>query len=561
MQQPGRDPKEILKDPYLQKWLPKWHNNAMENYPRIKIDFGIVRNKDSSYTASKNICVSSHQRPMNRPAIVIGSGPSLDKVAPLLKNWKHPIFASASNAFVAARFDREPEYICAYDSHWTVLRQLGLKQYNWKNSILLTHPYAEPEMIRQWKGKKLYYRRFYTGMEFSEVILPMMFPWIRVGFTVTGSVVNNAVTIANFWGYSPIFLIGCDMGWRDNDARRATLYSPKGNGEWNTSIPETTEHLNKTPQSNKEIINLKDGLKTSSSFLSFKDALYQILKSSKFQLIDCSDGILTELSHADPVEVIEKQGYGFERLFKSNPEIIAVVDAYFRSKVENKNKEEKRMYASTGFTGNYTLEELSKKYNSDKQWRHNYIPIFEKYFKPIKETAKKVFEIGIFQGASHRMWIDYFLNAKIYGMDIRDCSNFSIDKLITFIGDQQNRTHLDIFIKGHGEDFDIIIDDGSHSMEGQQVPFAFLFKYVKKGGLYIIEDLHTSYDPKIDKKSANPTNTQRTTFKIVEQLSKKERILSDFMFEEEISYIMENTEFCNIEEGSISKIAFIRKEK
>ena len=40
--------------------------------------------------------------------------------------------------------------------------------------------------------------------------------------------------------------------------------------------------------------------------------------------------------------------------------------------------------------------------------------------------------------------------------------------------------------------FDIIIDDGGHTMKQQQTSFGVLFKNVSSGGLYILEDLHTS---------------------------------------------------------------------
>lgn len=59
--------------------------------------------------------------------------------------------------------------------------------------------------------------------------------------------------------------------------------------------------------------------------------------------------------------------------------------------------------------------------------------------------------------------------------------------------DQENSTELIAFIETVGQDFDIIIDDGGHTMNQQITSFKILFPALKSGGIYVIEDLHTSY--------------------------------------------------------------------
>lgn len=41
--------------------------------------------------------------------------------------------------------------------------------------------------------------------------------------------------------------------------------------------------------------------------------------------------------------------------------------------------------------------------------------------------------------------------------------------------------------------FDIIVDDGGHTMKQQITSFIHLLPKVRSGGVYVIEDLHTSY--------------------------------------------------------------------
>jgi hypothetical protein len=61
-----------------------------------------------------------------------------------------------------------------------------------------------------------------------------------------------------------------------------------------------------------------------------------------------------------------------------------------------------------------------------------------------------------------------------------------------FIGDQNNPEHLEECVRIYGGDFDIIVDDGSHYGEHIVTSFKTLYPYLKKGGIYVIEDLHAA---------------------------------------------------------------------
>lgn len=64
-----------------------------------------------------------------------------------------------------------------------------------------------------------------------------------------------------------------------------------------------------------------------------------------------------------------------------------------------------------------------------------------------------------------------------------------------FAGDQADPIFLQKFINESGGEFDVIIDDGGHTMDQQLTSLEYLWKIVKPGGLYIIEDLQTSHWP------------------------------------------------------------------
>ena len=125
---------------------------------------------------------------------------------------------------------------------------------------------------------------------------------------------------------------------------------------------------------------------------------------------------------------------------------------------------------------------------------HNYTEVYSQYFDPIKDLPFKFLEIGIFRGNSVKLWEDYFPNAELHFIDISyDPVQYFSKRSHYHLVDQQNRTALEKFVQETGGAFDIILDDGGHMMQQQIVSFLTLFPHVKKGGMYIIEDLHTSY--------------------------------------------------------------------
>ncbi len=61
-----------------------------------------------------------------------------------------------------------------------------------------------------------------------------------------------------------------------------------------------------------------------------------------------------------------------------------------------------------------------------------------------------------------------------------------------FPGDQSNETQLANLITKFGP-WEVIVDDGGHTMQQQRISFMALFPTLMPGGLYFLEDLHTSF--------------------------------------------------------------------
>jgi hypothetical protein len=142
------------------------------------------------------------------------------------------------------------------------------------------------------------------------------------------------------------------------------------------------------------------------------------------------------------------------------------------------------------------LTALAVRYGSDKA-QHGFCAFYARLLAGEREQISKVLEIGVLNGASLRMWHDYLPHAIIHGLDLAEASILPSPRLRVHQGDQTSRRDLNRLIEKIGSGFELIVDDGGHTMEQQQVSLGFLFSQLRPGGLYVIEDLHTSFAQEI----------------------------------------------------------------
>jgi hypothetical protein len=136
--------------------------------------------------------------------------------------------------------------------------------------------------------------------------------------------------------------------------------------------------------------------------------------------------------------------------------------------------------------------QLGEKYKSDKINQHGYHFCYPNYLEKYKNLQNTgMIEIGIENKYSLKIWLDYFPNAFVYGMDIHFSSED--DRYKIYKGDQSNIDDLINFSNDITKPIFFIIDDGSHIPEHQILTFNILFEKLLPGGTYIIEDIETSY--------------------------------------------------------------------
>lgn len=225
------------------------------------------------------------------------------------------------------------------------------------------------------------------------------------------------------------------------------------------------------------------------------------------------------------------------------------------------------------------LTEIANRYALDKgtiipnDGRHhgprlNFTPIYEQYLESVRNDIKSIVEIGVENGNSLKMWSEYFPNAKIYGIDINDKSQFNTDRIKCFKADQSNKEQLLDVFKEIGN-VDMIVDDGSHVIKHQLLTFGALFKHLNSNGFYWIEDLHTSdgsvwqgktlygYDMSFEEGTS--------TVDIIENFIDNDEFDSKHCSPKEIDYINTNFDFVKLFDlpptlYGFNKLALIKKK-
>jgi hypothetical protein len=190
------------------------------------------------------------------------------------------------------------------------------------------------------------------------------------------------------------------------------------------------------------------------------------------------------------------------------------------------------------------LTQLANKYGSDKGSRalgaHCYAGIYHRFFHSMRYDPISLLEIGLQHTLDHRsgvvpslqMWREYFSCARLVGFDIRCFADVMLPKCCILQGDMSSRDDLHK-LAPYGP-FDIIIDDASHISCDQQIALAALFRLIKPGGIYVIEDLHWQ-----------PPNTEMPSVPKTRTLLRQGQFTSAVITSEEASFLAANV--CRIE--------------
>jgi len=125
---------------------------------------------------------------------------------------------------------------------------------------------------------------------------------------------------------------------------------------------------------------------------------------------------------------------------------------------------------------------------TDKHTGHSYIENFyQDFFEPYRDKELNILEIGTREGDSLRLWEKAFLNSNIYGVDNNNSKRFKdviSERITVTFGDAYTSKVVDSL-----PSFDIIIDDGTHTIESQIKCLEFYLPKLNDNGVLLIEDI------------------------------------------------------------------------
>lgn len=112
--------------------------------------------------------------------------------------------------------------------------------------------------------------------------------------------------------------------------------------------------------------------------------------------------------------------------------------------------------------------------------------VYEDLFKDIRTSVKRMLEIGVDNGGSILMWREYFPKANIIGIDNKNCPQLADRERIEFIESDAYKIEL---VDQLPSDFDIIIDDGPHTLESMAFVIEEYLNKINQNGIIVIEDI------------------------------------------------------------------------
>lgn len=136
-------------------------------------------------------------------------------------------------------------------------------------------------------------------------------------------------------------------------------------------------------------------------------------------------------------------------------------------------------------------------HHTDKApWYWGYTEHYFRWLSAEREQIRVVLEVGVWRGASLRMWRDFFPNADVIGFDNDPACMVDEERISTFCLDAYDRDAAGRIIQDIGP-IDLLVDDAVHFMPAQATLLRDMWPFLRDGGIYAIEECREDSLPAI----------------------------------------------------------------
>jgi len=305
--------------------------NSFANWRAFMGDFPEFKGHFASGRALDLGAAPKHE---GEPIILIASGPSFDKYIERLKKWPFDIMCSTSHAATLVYHGIKPTYVLALDfrSNWG-----EMDADHWEDDIpLITTPGVMPDLIHNWPGKYFLFRQnvhtspFYGNAQrlaYSDRVLDWnenrwQFNFkINTEITMFGCSPACQLFAADMMGYNPVYLVGADFAFKDDDHYRFRRWGWNEEEKWHEYPMTPGSVVAKAPDgggedgsrgSSSRIDWVQGDLKSNRQLFFYKKnmlssvRLAQLKQHRKILLIDEeNDSLITELPKVKFSDVME----------------------------------------------------------------------------------------------------------------------------------------------------------------------------------------------------------------------------------------------------------------
>ena len=209
--------------------------------------------------------------------------------------------------------------------------------------------------------------------------------------------------------------------------------------------------------------------------------------------------------------------------------------------------------------GEYYINQYMQpiKRNNKRIDAHGYSKIYEKYFEKIRGDNLNVLELGSFYGNAAGAFYYYFKNSKIFSGDIcPDLFRYKSSRLKNFYINTSSMSSIDEILIKNKDNFNIIIEDASHTLKDQIISLFLLFRKVLPNGIFVCEEL----DFPETRKDMNLGNEYPDLKQILLAIKSNQDFNSKYITDEDKKYFLENFKSIEIYKGKINEVAIIQKK-